>query len=256
MARIQSFFLQSIAAFTLLFCVPVQASTDKPNLEIITEDWAPYNYLEGQVVKGFSTEVVQAVMDELGDHYPINIYPGPRGDRMLDTQSNIMYFSLFRTPEREDKYKWVGPISEQAVYFYKHKDNPKTYQTIDDVKQASLVSVPYKGLVTDKVEALGITNVIKPVYRDRQFAMLLEGRAELAVNASPLGVAHYLKQMGKPADALVKTQVKLLEFPLYIVASKEIPDTTIERWQRALERVQGSKQYTQIYNKYLFMDAP
>ncbi|WP_415882293.1 substrate-binding periplasmic protein [Neptuniibacter sp. QD34_54] len=232
----------------LVFSYQVAA---QPDLKVITEDWAPYNYEEGSELKGFSIEIVQAVMNELGEQYPISIYPGARGDRMLETLPNVMYFSLFRTPEREDKFKWIGPISQEAIYFYKRKDNLQTYKTIDDIKQANNITVPYKGLVANKVDELGITNVIKLSARDRQFSLLFSNRAELAVNTSPLGVAYYLKQIDKPVDSLVATGVKLLEFPLYIACSKEIPDSVIERWQAALEKVKASEKYEQIYSKYL-----
>ncbi|WP_415911565.1 substrate-binding periplasmic protein [Neptuniibacter sp. QD37_11] len=223
----------------------------QPDLKVITEDWAPYNYEENGELKGFSIEIVQAIMDELGEEYPISIYPGVRGDRMLETLPNVMYFSLFRTPEREAKFKWIGPISQEAIYFYKRKDNAKIYRTIDDVKKANNITVPYKGLVANKVDELGITNVIKLSARDRQFSLLFSNRAELAVNISPLGVVYYLKQIDKAADALVPTQVKLLEFPLYIACSKEIPDSVIQRWQAALDKVKASDKYEQIYSKYL-----
>lgn len=223
----------------------------QPDLKLITEDWAPYNYEEGLEIKGFSTEVVRAVLDELGDAYPIEIFPGPRSDRMLDTLPNIMYFSIFRTPEREEKYKWIGPISDQAVYFYKRTGNSKSYKDIEDIKAAS-VTVPYKGLVADSVEALGVKNVIKLASRERQFALLFNDRAELLVNTGPLGIAYYLKKMDMPADALTQTSVKLLEFPLYIACSKEIPDSVIERWQAALDRVKASNKYRTIYHKYLY----
>lgn len=239
-----------IAALLCAAFIPLSAYA-QTDLRVITEDWAPYNYQEGNEIKGFSTEVVRALLDDLGEQYPIEIYPGPRSDRMLDTKPNIMYFSIFRTPEREDKYKWIGPIYDQAVYFYKRKGNVKAYRTVDDIKAAS-VTVPYKGLVADSVEALGVKNVIKLSSRERQFALLFTDRADLLVNTGPLGVAYYLKAMGMPVDSLVQTDVKLLEFPLYIACSKEIPDQVIERWQAALDRVKASEQYRTIYHKYLY----
>jgi len=249
LAQIKVFIVRLVLiVWTSVFSYQVAA---QPDVKVITEDWAPYNYEENGQLKGFSIEVVQAVMAELGEEYPIGVYPGARGDRMLDTMPNVMYFSLFRTPEREDKYKWIGPISEQAIYFYKHKDNPKTYRSIEDIKNAVKVTVPHKGLVADKVAELGIRNVIKLSSREHQFSLLFSKRAELSVNTSPLGVAYYLKQLGQPTDLLVSTDVKLLEFPLYIACSKEIPDSVIERWQAALEKVKKSEKYEQIYSKYL-----
>jgi polar amino acid transport system substrate-binding protein len=202
-------------------------------------------------LKGFSIEIIQAVMDELGEKYPIMFLPGPRGEHVLATEQNVMSFSLFRTPEREDKYKWVGPISTQSVYFYKQKGNPKTYSTIDDIKGARLITVPHRGLVTDHVGALGITNVLKISSREKQFLLLFSGRAELLVNVSEFGIPYYLKQIDRPSDSLVKTQVKLLEFPLYIACSKDIPDEVIQRWQAALDRVKASPKYQEINTRYL-----
>lgn len=241
----------SCLCYVTAFAIVSSFVNAQPDLKVITEDWAPYNYEEGGKVQGFSTEIVRAIMVELGESYPIGIYPGARADRMLDTLPNVIYFSLFRTPEREDKYKWVGPLSDQVIFFYKRKDNPKTYRTIEDVQKASKITVPYKGLVADKVAALGIKNVIKLSDRDQQFKLLFSDRAELSVNVSPIGVNYHLRRLNKPTDALVATKVKLLEFPLYIACSKQISDETIQRWQTALERVKKSEKYQAIYRKHL-----
>jgi len=228
-----------------------QTLADELALNVITEDWAPYNYEENNILKGFSVEVVKTIMAELGEKHHINIYPGARGEMMLDTKPNIMNFSLFRTPEREIKYKWVGPISEESIYFYKRKDDTREYKTLNDVRENSIIAAPHKGLVSSYIEALGITNINKLSNRTSQFLHLFVGRANLMVNLTPLGVAYYLKQLNKPVDTLVQTQVKLLEFPLYIACSKEIPDSVIRKWQNALDRIKSSGKYDQIYNKYL-----
>lgn len=227
------------------------SASSQPAIRVITEDWAPYNYEEAGEVKGYSTEIVKLVMAELGEQYPIEIFPGARGEKMLDTLPNILHFSLFRTPEREKKYKWIGPISEQTIFFYKRKGDPQVYETYADIRQAGMIIVPHRGQVASRVAAQGITNVIRLSDRNKQFELLFNDRAKLMVNVSPLGVAHYLKSMGKSADALVPTQVKLLEFPLYIACSKEVPDEVIHRWQAALEKVQATEEYKQLHIKYL-----
>jgi len=231
--------------------VSYQTLADERALNVITEDWAPYNYEENNILKGFSVEVVKEIMTELGEKHPIEIYPGARGEMMLDKMPNIMNFSLFRTPERESRYKWIGPISEEAIYFYKRKDDPREYKSLDDIMKDSIITTPHKGLVLGYVEALGITNISKLPTRESQFLHLFMGRANLTVNATQLGVVYYLKRLNMPPDALVQTQVKLLEFPLYIACSKEIPDSVIRRWQNALDRVKSSGKYDQIYKKYL-----
>ncbi|WP_108650855.1 substrate-binding periplasmic protein [Dongshaea marina] len=137
--------------FFLVLCIcisgPAIASTTSSQpftLRIITEEWAPYNYMEKGVLKGFSVEIVRAVMKQLGEEHKIELLPGARGERLLDYEPNVMNFSLFRTREREPRYKWIGPISEESIYFYKLADNHKTYGDIQQIKKIAIAS-PTRG---------------------------------------------------------------------------------------------------------------
>jgi len=245
-------YLDTICALSWGILLLWAPSAQPLELKVITEDWAPYNYEEDGVLTGFSVEIMQAIMEELGESHKIAVYPGARGESMLDNLPNIMSFSLFRTPEREDRYKWIGPISIESIYFYKRKNDPRIFKTLSDIKKVNKIAVPHKGLVLSYVEAQGLTNIYKMLKMDAQIRHVLMGRADLAITATPLGVAYYLKRLNKATDALVKTQVKLLEFPLYIACSKKIPDSVIDRWQRAFEKVRASGQFQRIYNKYLY----
>ena len=220
-------------------------------LKIITEDWAPYNYQENGQISGFSVEIVQAMMHQLGETHTITVYPGARGESMLDHQANIMNFSLFRTPERENRYKWIGPISQESIYFYKRKDDQRIFKSISDIKKVAKIAIPHKGLVSSYVDTLKLANIHKMPQKDAQFRHVLMGRADLLANVTPLGISYYLKQLNVDPDALLKTQLKLLEFPLYIACSKQMPDDIINRWQSALDQVKASGEFDRIYNKYL-----
>ena len=236
----------------LLACNPyTQAFAQDLDIEFITESWAPYNYSENGVIKGFSVEIVQAMMAELEESHKITLYPGARGEAMLKTKDNIFSFSLFRTPERESQYKWIGPISKEALYFYKRQNDPRIFNSLEDIKKVKKISAPHKGLVLTALEDLGLSNIHKMHSLDAQFQHGIMGRSDLVVNVPTLGLTYYLKKLNEPSHALVKTQVKLLEFSLYIACSKKVPDSIIEKWQTALDKVKASGQYTKIYNKYL-----
>lgn len=236
----------------LLLLVFPLCSQELP-LRIITEDWAPYNYKENDTLTGFSVEVVQAIMRKIGVTYPIKLYPGGRGELLLDNEPNILSFSLFRTPEREKRYKWIGPISQESIYFYKRADDPRKFNSLEDIQKVNIISTPHDGLIFRTVKEAGITNISKITTRDGQFQHLFMGRADLMINVPPLGIAHYLDQIGKPSDALVSTGVKLVDFPLYIACSPEIPDSVIDEWQRALDAIKASGEFQKIYNKYLYI---
>ena len=229
----------------------ITRADQSPKLILVTEEWPPYNYQAGGAVTGFSADIVRAVMADLGEAHDIQIYPGARGHAMLDHLPNVMNFSLFRTPEREDKYKWVGPLSIERVYFYKHGEDGRIYQDLDDIRAAGLVISPHRGLIAEQLQALGLENVEQVVDQERQIERLINRRADLMVGLAPLGMSHYLHRMGEEVTALRRTRVKLVEYPLYIACSRMMPDQVVARWQGALDRVRRSGEYDRIHQRYL-----
>ncbi len=251
MASLKRLIIVLIASLSVWASLVAAIEAPTFELNIITEDWAPYNYQEKGKLSGFSVEIVQAMMRQLGETHTISVYPGARGESMLDHQPNIMSFSLFRTPERENRYKWIGPISQESIYFYKRKDDQRIFKSISDIKKVAKIAIPHKGLVSSYVDTLKLANIHKMPQKDAQFRHVLMGRADLLANVTPLGISYYLKQLNVDPDALLKTQLKLLEFPLYIACSKQMPDDIINRWQSALDQVKASGEFDRIYNKYL-----
>ena len=239
----------------VLSCVLVigisQAIAEEGSLTIITEDWPPYNYEENGEVKGFSTEIVQAILKELNLSYEIQLLPGARGEKLLDQGTHVMNYSLFRTSERENQYKWIGPIAEDAVYFYKKKGNPIDIQTLEDAKNVKRVACRHKGLVFSVLHKEGFTNLALTTNPEDIIKKVAMSRVDLSVSETSLGVKYWLRKANLPADALEQTPVKLVEFPLYIACTKDIPDEIIQQWQEALEHIKASRTYTQIYNKYM-----
>ena len=239
----------------LMFAVvSLPARSDDIPLVIVTEEWPPYNYTESGRVTGFATELVREIMSDLKVDHPIKSYPGARGHRMLDTMPNVLNFALFRTPERENKYQWIGPIANEAIYFYKRKGDSKIYQALEDLRQARNITTSHKGLVSNRVQEIaaemGLTNILLMTNMKAEMQLVLVGKADLNVHFTDLGVVHYLKSIGEKPDGLVKTRLKLMEFPLHIAASKEIPTSVIQSWQNALEEIRASGRYREIYETY------
>lgn len=229
----------------------ILTAQDQP-LRIFTEEWPPYNYIgENGNLTGFSVEIVQAMIRELNVDINIEYVPNARNELYLDTIPNAMSFSLFRTPSREDKYKWIGPISDEALYFYKRKESTLAVNTLDDAKEVGSISAPHQGLIFSVLEKEGFNNIDKTTIRSAIIEKLIFGRVDLSISYPRLGVIHYLKVAGYPEDIIVQTPVKLVDFPLYIACNKNISDSVIREWQNALDSIKTSGKYDQIYKKYL-----
>lgn len=232
-------------------CASSSLWADEKKLSVITEEWAPYNFLEDGVLKGFSVEVVQNIIERLNLKIAIEMYPSMRTTLMLGSVPGTMMITMLRTPEREDKYKWIGPLGDGAIYFYKKSGSPLEIASLDDAKKVKLIGCRHAGLVFNTLKSAGFTN-LDPTSTDGEsvYKKLLLDRCDLAISDTPLGVKHVLKKLAVPANALVQTSVKLVGAPLYIACSTDIADRDIALWQKTLDGLKASGVFAAIQKKY------
>lgn len=232
-------------------CCFSQINSEELKLQIVTEDWAPYNYMDNGRLTGFSVEIVNELMSMMGKNYEINLYPGVRSKNKLTNDKNVIMFSLFRTLERESLYKWIGPIDSGSIYFYKRSDDPLTILTIDDAKKVKSISCRYAGLIPDLLRSIGFNNLDTTATDSEQvYKKLLLGRGSLGISDTDLGVIYCLKKMKCPINSLTKIPLKIFEEDLYIACSKDIPDEIVNKWQNTLTELKKSHKFEEIHNKY------
>ena len=88
-------------------------------LRVLTEDYPPFNFVDKDgVVTGQSTEMVQAIMNEVGIESEIELLALAEALELAEKGSGVVLYSLNRTPEREELFKWVGPIGDYEQVFY------------------------------------------------------------------------------------------------------------------------------------------
>ena len=67
--------------------------------------------MENGELKGYCVDILKAVWKNMGgSEQPILVLPWARGYAMVQKEPNHMLFAMARTPERENQFKWVGPI--------------------------------------------------------------------------------------------------------------------------------------------------
>lgn len=233
-----------------LIFIPFSTVSASGPLTIITEEWPPFNYLENDELRGFSTEVVQLIMKDLNVKDKITVLPGPRAMKALNRTPRSIFFSLILTPERKSQYKWIGPFGEQSIYFYKKKGSTLKISSLQDAKKVASICTRESGLVFDMLKEAGFKNLDVAVNPESIYLKTIKGRCDLAIGETPLGVAFWLKKLKQPLDSLEQTPLKLLGSSLYIATSRDIPDAEIASWQKSLDKIKASKEYSMLQKKY------
>ena len=232
----------------VLFFLP---KTFAREILIVTEEWPPYNYCLNNKLAGFSTEIVQEILKLIKKDYKIKLYPSLRATKLLNTRPQTMMFSLFRIPEREIKYKWIGPLCESSIYFYKRKSSKFKINSIEDMKKIRLIACRNKGLITNILVKKGFQNLDRTATTGIQiYKKLLSGRCDLAISGSEMAVKHYLRILKADANSFERIPIEIFKSALYIAGSKDISDKEIQLWQKALETLKTNKAYEKIFKKY------
>ncbi|WP_434610481.1 substrate-binding periplasmic protein [Pseudomonas sp. R1-7] len=233
-----------------LLCLLLGSATADEQYQVVTEEWAPYNYVEHDQVTGMTTEIVRAIMRLTGDHFEISVQPSMRATQVLKNRPKTIMYSLFRTPEREPLYKWVGPIVEESIHAYQRADSPPI-NTLEQLLHAPQITTRHAGLVPQTLQSLGFNNLDKSATESRLlYRMLLAGRTSIIVGDTAAGVAYYSRQLDIAPGTLRKIPIELYRSSLYIAFSTDSDDQVIAAWSKALEQLRRSGELTRIQQRY------
>ncbi|CAM3867889.1 polar amino acid transport system substrate-binding protein [Ectopseudomonas alcaliphila] len=234
-----------------LLCLLFGALARAETYQLVTEEWAPYNYSEDGRITGMATDVVRAIMALTGDDFEIRLRPSMRATRTLRTQPRTIMFSMFRTPERELLYKWVGPIAEESIYPYQLATAVQPINTLEQLLHAPRITTRHAGLVPTMLQSLGFNNLDKSATESPQlYRMLLAGRTEIIIGDTDAGVAYYSRQLGIAPGTLRRIPIELYRSSLYIAFSLDSDDALVATWAAALEQLRTTGELERMQSRY------
>lgn len=219
---------------------PVGPSTGN-GLRIITEVYPPYNFVdEHNEVTGQSTEIVRAIMQKTGTGGAIEVLPLSEALDLAGKGPDIAVYSVNRTPQREDMYRWVGPIGFYEQAFYTRKGTAITLNRLEDAKNVASIGV-YKGDAGAEFLAdNGFTNLDESLTDSDALKKLMAGTVQIWLGNKE-GLAITAGQAGvDPAD-LVEISTVVIHADLYIAFSKDVDKSTVEAWQVALDALKQER---------------
>ncbi len=163
----------------LLMSVPAWAQT----FMLVTEEQPPMNFTDpetGKVV-GITTELVEAIMQKAGYGYELSLLPWNRAYRYALRDVNTCIFTTVRTPEREDKFKWVGPLYTSGWAFYRRAGADVTIGSVEDISGKIVTATTGTVNISGIKDIPGIRLLEVPTDH-RSLVLLNEGRADLWVS--------------------------------------------------------------------------
>ena len=222
-------------------------------IEIVTEQYPPYNYLEDDKVKGISTDVIRAVLKEANIEGDFRVLPWARAQKIAQSKKDVLIYSISRTEAREKLYKWVGVIAPIDFYIFTRKDRLDIqFENLEDAKHLS-IGVVIQDAQEQFFKKNGFTNIQSNVSNEANMKKLMKGRFDLWP-ISELAGYYYLRSNGYVPKESVKKAYHLEGFAngdQYMAFSISTSDALVNKVKLALAAIKTKGVYQKILDQHM-----
>ena len=239
--------MASFSVLPLLLSLTLQPhSTDTtvfnehmPALRIITEHSPPGMYLdEHGKAAGVTVELIRVLQARLNEPGEIELMPWARAFETARNQPNIALFETARISERENLFKWVGPLKLVQTSLYGHASRFAADKPAK-VSNGRLIACDYvNSLNISYLQSVGFRenhNLILTNKHGECFSLFVADKVDLIIlnDATAAQVTAQLQKSG--SDRLYRINT-LRETQLFLAFSLDVSDDRIASWQQALEQ--------------------
>jgi len=246
--------MKNVLIFFVALLFSSQAYAEK-SVRLMTEEFIPYQFHEGKgenkALTGISIEIVHEIQKKIGNTDDIQMLPWARALKFLTTKTNSALFSTVRTPAREDKYKWVGPLSKLEMVFFKKSDSDINITSLEDAKKIGKIGVTKNVATHEILSGMGFENleVMQSGHDAKNLKLLTKGRIDMWASPYFYGIFN-AREMGVLGKVEAIPNVIILSGHLYIAFNKETDDAIIRKWQAALDQLVSEGVVDKIIKKY------
>jgi polar amino acid transport system substrate-binding protein len=231
------------------FALPVPAA----ELRLITAELPPYTFQMPPATvaefpgpgQGLVQEVVVEMARRVGHSGSIEYMPWARAQQIAMTEPNVGILSLTRSPEREDKYRWLAKVvTDDLVLVGGQGVDASSLDKVHDRPTGVLLRSGAEALLREK----GFTR-IEPAPEEWLNAKKMKERRIDAWLAPRLMVIYAMQEVqGDLATLNIGEIVRASD--IYLAASKSLPDAEAAKWEAAFAAMQADGTYQRILQKY------
>ncbi len=244
--------ISTIAAALLLGATLAHAQApDRINL--LTENFPPYNmaddgknFARDEHITGIAADIVREMFKRAGIDYTLTLrFPWERIYGMALEQPNYGVFVTARLPEREELFKWVGPIGPDDWVLLARGDSPINLTSLDQARQYNIGA--YKGdAIAEHLDGQGLQPQL--ALRDQEnVKKLIDGKIDLWATGDPAG--RYLARQDGVTG--LKRVLRFDSAELYLALNKQVADETVQKLQKALDQMRSEGVIDEINARYL-----
>ena len=247
-----------VSAFTIV-CPALGQAASTEDLTYITEQFPPYNFEKDGRLQGISVDLLNMVWERLGVNLntsAIELLPWTEGYQKALSEPNTVLFSTARLPQREQLFRWAGPIGPIRNVLLAKRNSSISIEGAADLKKYRIGAIKDDSAVQMLLDK-GVKKEDLILETDPRFiiGMLQNGSIDAWAYGDVAGL--WLIQQSGANVSDFKVVYVLGEIDYYYAFNKETPDSVVQSFQSALDYVKNKKDaegvtaYDRILSKYV-----
>lgn len=233
-----------LVAACVLLCSFGSVADESHPLRIITVDEAPANYVEHGQIKGYVTDLVRAILQELQLTPLIEVLPEDQALHIASTRPNVVLFTFSRTAEREQHYIWLMPVLRKRWQLFMPVKRVHDIRTLEDLPALDKIGVVRGDIRERFLRQQKLTNLVSTSSPAQALGLLQKQQLD-AVATSQMEIDMLWSQQDfpgvKPAAAL-----SFGYSDAYLLLSNGSDPEMVEQWQKAISQLRQQGTFHKI----------
>jgi polar amino acid transport system substrate-binding protein len=239
--------LSCAAGLLALLILPAQPALA---LKLLTEENPPLNYTEGKKLTGMATEVLQEAGKRAKVKLEFEVMAWSKAYEKAQADKETCLYSTARLPNRENAFKWVGPIAVNKWGLFALGGFKTEIKSLTDVRPFRVGGVE-RDAKTEYLKQNGVTNVVEVKDDKLNPAKLTLNRKE--AQKIDLWITSVANAKQVAAQSKV-TDIKLVfvgrEVESFLACSPRTAPATLKALADALDTMKKDGSYDKIVKSY------
>jgi polar amino acid transport system substrate-binding protein len=224
-------------------------------IQLFAESAPPYSFYidkgENQRMVGCSVEIVNEIQKRNGYIDKTNISTWEDAYQPPKYLPNSAVYTIARTPERENMFQWVGPISRNKTFFYTLTSSGiNKIENLEQAMELKSIATPKEWYTHDFLRNNHFNNIVADAITSKEaFDQLINGEVEVLF-LTDTDVKWLAKDSGIDEDRIIE-HMEVIDPNGYIAFSLDTPTKIVEQWQANLDAMKADGIFDIIWEKWM-----
>jgi polar amino acid transport system substrate-binding protein len=236
------------SSIVIVLIITITSYADEMKIWTISEP--PGNFIdENGAITGLSVDYVCEIQHRIENSDKIQMVPWRRIYKTALNKPNIVFFSVARTKDREDKFHWIALAMRKPWALYGKKVSNFQIKNLEDAKKVNAIGVMRGDIRTDWLKKQGFTNIDESANHERNLEKLVRGRVDL-IFYSPHGTAHVCRKLGIDFNKLESVLFPHASLSYIAMSKNGTPLSTVKLWQETAKQIKDDGTFNNLAAKW------